>query len=74
VPAALPRDRVFVVELGSDADPSQGRLVGRVEHVDSGQSARFTTGEEMNEFFARVLREVEAPGTTGDTEDSARNH
>jgi hypothetical protein len=74
VPAALPHGRVFVVEFSNDADPCQGHLVGRVEHVDSGQSVRFATGEEMSEFFARVLREVEAPETTSDTEDSAPNH
>jgi hypothetical protein len=61
VVTSLPRGRVFVVQLSSDADPGQGRLAGRVEHVDSGRSTRFASGEEMNEFFAIAIREVEEP-------------
>ena len=53
----LPNLRVFVIQLSADADPGRGRLAGRLEHVESGRSGRFVSGEEMNEFFARVLRE-----------------
>jgi hypothetical protein len=35
------------------------RLVGRVEHAESGQSARFAAGEEMVAFFVSVLRDAE---------------
>ena len=74
VVVALPHARVFVIQFSSDADPGQGRLVGRVEHVDSGQSTRFASAGEMNEFFARVLREVEELQTTDDSENFARSH
>jgi hypothetical protein len=57
--AASPHVRVFVIQFSSDADPAHGRLVGRLEHVESGRSLRFTSAKEMNEFFARVLREEE---------------
>ena len=69
-------DRVFVVKLSIDADPGHGRLAGRLEHVESGQSVRFASAEEMNESFARILREVEEPRTTttDDSENSTRNH
>jgi hypothetical protein len=54
-----PHGRVFVIQLSADADPKRGHLVGRLEHVDSGQSIRFTSNQEMNEFFARILCEEE---------------
>jgi hypothetical protein len=66
--------RVFVVQLGSDADPGHGHLVGRLEHVDSGRRGRFASVEEMTEFFARILRELETPEPIGETEDSTQNH
>ena len=56
-PVPPSHDRVFVVDLSRDADPSRGHLFGRLEHVDSGRSVRFTSNEEMNEFFARILCE-----------------
>jgi hypothetical protein len=34
---------------------------------------RFTSVTEMNEFFARILREAEALRITGNTEGPARN-
>jgi hypothetical protein len=71
---ALPHARTFVVQLSSDADPGHGRLVGRVEHVDSGRSTRFASAEEMNAFFARVLCEAEEPQSSEDTGNPARKH
>jgi hypothetical protein len=67
------RVRVFVVDFDGEADPGQGRLVGRAEHVESGQRVHFTTSDEMNEFFARVLREVENPDRRGGSEGAVRN-
>jgi hypothetical protein len=55
--AELPRRRVFVIQFSAEADPGQGRWAGRVEHIESGRSARFASSEAMNEFFARLLRE-----------------
>jgi hypothetical protein len=59
VEGVLPNELVFVVQFNSDADPGDGRLVGRVEHVESGRSTRFASGEAMIDFFARALREAE---------------
>ena len=55
----LPRGRAFVIQLSAEAEPVHGSLVGRVEHIESGQSERFASSEAMNEFLARVLREEE---------------
>jgi len=51
VPALLP-ERAFVVEFGGGAT----RLSGRVEHVTSGQAARFQSEAELLEFVRGVLR------------------
>lgn len=53
--------RVFVIQLSGDAEPKRDHIVGRLEHVDSGQSIRFTSNREMIEFFARILCEEEGP-------------
>jgi hypothetical protein len=66
--ALLPHERVFVIRLSPDADPSRGHLSGRVEHVDSGRSVQFASNIDLNEFLARILCEEEAPqrgSTTG---------
>jgi hypothetical protein len=52
--------RAFVVQLHATADVVQARLVGRVEHVVSGQARHFQTLEELLAFIARVLTELDA--------------
>ena len=74
MPSALPRGRVFVVQFRNDAELGQDRVVGRVEHLESGRSTRFASSEEVLEFFARVLREVEEPGTGDDTDNCVKEH
>ena len=56
-PAALelPPDRAFVVHLDVRAQPPR-RVVGRVEHVTSGQVAHVTRLHELVAFMAKVLR------------------
>ena len=48
-----------MIQLSGEAEPAHGCLVGRVEHVESGQNAKFASIEAMNGFLARVLREEE---------------
>jgi hypothetical protein len=48
-----------VIHFSADADLSQSRFSGRLEHVESGQTVRFASSEAMNGFFARILREEE---------------
>jgi hypothetical protein len=54
----LPNDRMFLVQYGVDASPSEGRWCGRVEHIQSGASQRFVSLEGLQDFVARMLREV----------------
>ena len=49
--------RAFVVQLHVEADIERGRVMGRVEHVVSGQATHFGTLEELLVFMARVLAE-----------------
>jgi hypothetical protein len=53
-PTLLP-DRAFVVEFSGGAAARDGGLSGRVEHVLSGQAARFASAGELLEFVQGVL-------------------
>lgn len=55
--STLPVERAFVLQFRPEADIEQGSFTGRVEHVQSGQAARFDSLEELLEFLGRVLRE-----------------
>ena len=50
--------RAFVVQFREETDVEQGRFVGRVEHVVSGQAAHFASLEELLAFMGRVLTQV----------------
>ena len=47
--------RAFVVQLRAETDIKAGRLIGRVEHVVSGEAARFRSVHELLAFMARML-------------------
>ena len=53
----------FVVQLGTDSDLATRRLRGRVEHVVSGRSDRFSSLDELIAFIADHLA-FEEPDTT----------
>ena len=63
--ASLPTNRAFVVQFR--AQPPEAPLAwdGRVEHVVSGQVARFHSPEELLAFLHRVLTDVQTPPITG---------
>jgi hypothetical protein len=46
-----------VVQLRAETDVAAGRLVGRVEHVVSGQAATFQTLAGLLAFLAQMLAE-----------------
>ena len=54
----LPYDRAFVVQLGRDADPDGGAIIGRAEHIASGRSLRFGSWDELLAFVADCAAEV----------------
>jgi hypothetical protein len=51
--------RAFVVQFGEGTQLEAGHVVGRVEHVVSGQATHFESLEALLAFLARVLREVQ---------------
>jgi hypothetical protein len=56
---ALPTNRAFVVQFRAEADVTQGRFEGRVEHVVSGQAVNFHRLEELEAFLIQVMRAVQ---------------
>jgi hypothetical protein len=53
----LPSWRAFLVSLSGDADPSEEVFYGRVEHVQTGRRATFSSPGELQAFMALVLEE-----------------
>jgi hypothetical protein len=51
----LPSDRAFVLQLHANADPGQGLVFGRVEHVVSARATHFQTLDELLAFIVREL-------------------
>jgi hypothetical protein len=56
---AFTSERTYVVKLHRDADPRHGRLVGRVEHLESGVRIEFATGAAL---IAAILRHAAGVG------------
>ena len=56
----LPDSRAFLIRLSDQADSATQPLVGRIEHIESGLRARFSSGEEMRDFIARILAQEAA--------------
>ena len=51
----------FVVQLGSEPTPADGRLEGWVQEVDSFTELRFRSGEELLNFIAKRFELAVAP-------------
>jgi len=50
----------FVVQLGPETKPSEGRFEGLVEEVDSGRELRFRCAEELMNFLGQRFDLVKA--------------
>ncbi len=48
-----PSQRSYVLKLHRDADPAGGRLVGRLEHIASGEHVDFDSGAALLAWLAR---------------------
>ena len=51
----LPSWRAFLVSLSGDADPSEELFYGRIEHVQTGRRATFSSPDELQAFMGLVL-------------------
>jgi hypothetical protein len=56
---SLPTNRVFVVQFRTQPTGAPSRYDGQVEHLVSGQVARFHSLEELLAFMIRVLTDVQ---------------
>ena len=56
---SLPTNRVFVVQFRIQPPGAPSPYDGRVEHLVSGQVARFHSLEELLAFMIRVLTDVQ---------------
>lgn len=50
----LPARLAFVVQLDAEADVAQGKISGRVEHVQSGRATRFQRLDGLLAFLTRM--------------------
>jgi len=57
----LPTTHAFVVQFRAETAIAHGHILGRVEHVMSGQATQFGSLDDLVGFFAQVLMEVRAP-------------
>ena len=51
----LPSRRTFLLRLSNCAQPPEGILRGRIEHIPSGRTARFTSLQSINDFVQDIL-------------------
>lgn len=58
--APLSPYRAFVVQFRTATGQAAEDFLGRVEHMTSGQAARFSSPEELVAFMVRVLAQVPA--------------
>jgi hypothetical protein len=56
---SLPSNRVFVVQFRAQPTGASSPYDGRVEHLVSGQVARFHSLEELLAFMIHMLTDVE---------------
>lgn len=58
-----PPNLVFMIQLSIDADPGRGRVMGRVEHIESGRSCHFASWQDVDAFVVQVLGPENAAST-----------
>jgi hypothetical protein len=61
---SLPTNRVFVVQFRAQPAGASSSYDGRVEHLVSGQVARFHSLEELLGFMVSVLADMQAQSDT----------
>jgi hypothetical protein len=52
----LSAHRAFVIQFDATTAVERGKVVGRVEHVVSGQAMHFQSLETLMAFIAQILR------------------
>jgi hypothetical protein len=55
----LPSRRTFLLRFSNAAAPRVGNYRGRIEHIPTGRTARFTSLEGIDEFVQEILDDDE---------------
>ncbi len=55
----LPSRRTFLLRFSDATQPEAGVYRGRVEHIGTGRTARFTSLQEATEFAGEIMAEEE---------------
>ena len=59
--AAFPSSRCYVLKVHRDAQPEQGRLTGRLEHIASGDYINFDNGTQLLAWIAHHVSALDIP-------------
>jgi hypothetical protein len=62
-----PSSGSYVLKLHRDADPRQGRLSGRIEHIVSGEHHDFASSPELIDWLQRHAAVMRGPRAEGST-------
>jgi len=64
----MPPEKAFVVQFREPSGSQSDWFSGRVEHMMSGQNARFAKPGDLLEFFEQVMNR-KTPSTNDDAEE-----
>ena len=71
----LPSRRTFLLRFSSAAQPRDGIHRGRIEHIPSGRTARFTSLQSIDDFVQNILAHENGQDSEHTTvTDSKENH
>ncbi len=56
----LPSRRTFLLRFSSAAEPQAGIHRGRIEHISTGRTARFTSLQNIDDFVQDILADENA--------------
>jgi len=60
----FPSARAFIVQFTRDAEVgAEVGIRGRIEHVTSGQSTRFTTADDLFNFVREIMKDAADNGS-----------
>jgi hypothetical protein len=62
--------RAFVLQLGPDTSPAEGRFVGWIEEVDTGRERRFRSADELMTFLGECFDLARRRDAGGEPEDA----
>lgn len=69
----LPSRRTFLLRLSNTAQPQESILRGRIEHIPSGRTARFSSLQSINDFVCDILANQNGQNF-GDNNETKENH